>query len=80
MSTTIMNAATMSANTVMPSAIRVMGLRHSAPVSRKMAEMSEPAMLMPMFKSMLGIPMKDREHAQWSFGYPVTLADKRTVH
>jgi hypothetical protein len=32
--------------------------------------------LMPMFKTMLGIPMKEREHSQWSFGHPVTLADK----
>ena len=32
--------------------------------------------LMPMFKSMLGVPMKDREHSQWEFGYPVTFADK----
>ncbi|HEY8832681.1 MAG TPA: carboxypeptidase-like regulatory domain-containing protein [Gemmatimonadaceae bacterium] len=32
--------------------------------------------LMPMFKSMLGVPMKEREHSQWRFGNPVTLADK----
>jgi len=32
--------------------------------------------LMPMFKSMLGIPMKEREHSQWRFGNPVTFADK----
>jgi Carboxypeptidase regulatory-like domain len=32
--------------------------------------------LMPMFKAMLGIPTKEREHAQWSFGSPVTFADK----
>jgi carboxypeptidase family protein len=32
--------------------------------------------LMPMFKSMLGVPMKEREHSQWSFGHPVTLSDK----
>ncbi|HST06606.1 MAG TPA: hypothetical protein VLJ83_00445, partial [Gemmatimonadaceae bacterium] len=32
--------------------------------------------LMPMFKSMLGVPMKDREHSQWQFGNPVTLSDK----
>jgi hypothetical protein len=32
--------------------------------------------LMPIFKTMLGIPMKQREHAQWSFGYPVTFAEK----
>jgi hypothetical protein len=35
--------------------------------------------LMPIFKSMLGIPTKDREHSQWQFGHPVTFADKRTV-
>jgi hypothetical protein len=29
-----------------------------------------------MFKGMLGVPMKEREHSQWQFGYPVTLADK----
>jgi hypothetical protein len=32
--------------------------------------------LMPMFKSMLTVPMKDREHSQWSFGHAVTFADK----
>jgi hypothetical protein len=32
--------------------------------------------LMPMFKSMLTVPMKDREHSQWQFGHPVTFADK----
>ncbi|HEX9310034.1 MAG TPA: carboxypeptidase-like regulatory domain-containing protein [Gemmatimonadaceae bacterium] len=32
--------------------------------------------LMPMFKTMLGIPMKDREHSQWMFGHPVTLKKK----
>ncbi|HTE45055.1 MAG TPA: carboxypeptidase-like regulatory domain-containing protein [Gemmatimonadaceae bacterium] len=32
--------------------------------------------LMPMFKSMLATPMKDREHSQWQFGRPVTFADK----
>ena len=32
--------------------------------------------LMPMFKSMLTVPMKEREHSQWSFGHPVTFADK----
>jgi hypothetical protein len=30
--------------------------------------------LMPMFKGMLGVPMKDREHSQWSFGHPVKFA------
>ena len=34
--------------------------------------------LMPVFKSMLGIPMKDREHSQWGFGHPVTWAKKPT--
>ncbi|HXL87272.1 MAG TPA: hypothetical protein VN927_08665, partial [Gemmatimonadaceae bacterium] len=32
--------------------------------------------LMPMFKTLLGIPTKRREHAQWMFGYPVTFAIK----
>ena len=32
--------------------------------------------LLPFFKVMLGIPMKEREHDQWSFGYPVTFAEK----
>jgi hypothetical protein len=32
--------------------------------------------LMPMFKSMLAVPMKEREHSQWQFGQPVTLTDK----
>jgi hypothetical protein len=39
-----------SATTVMTSATRVMGRRHSAPVSRRMAEMRVPAWLMPMKK------------------------------
>ena len=36
--------------------------------------------LMPMFKNILGVPMKDREHSQWSFGHPVTFADKPKAH
>ena len=32
--------------------------------------------LMPMFKSMLAIPLENRKHSQWQFGYPVTLVDK----
>jgi hypothetical protein len=32
--------------------------------------------LMPMFKTMLAIPMKEREHDQWSFGHPVTFSDR----
>jgi hypothetical protein len=32
---------------------------------------------MPMLKTMLGIPMNNREHAQWNFGSPVTFADKQ---
>ena len=32
--------------------------------------------LIPMFKSMLAIPMKDRENSQWQFGYPVQFRDK----
>jgi hypothetical protein len=31
--------------------------------------------LVPMFKSMLAVPMKDRENSQWQFGHPVTFAD-----
>ena len=32
--------------------------------------------LMPMFKSMLSVPMKQREHSQWQFGHPVTFAQR----
>jgi hypothetical protein len=32
--------------------------------------------LMPMFKTMLGIPMKEREDSQWMFGHPVKFAEK----
>ena len=32
--------------------------------------------LMPMFKSMLQVPAKEREHSQWSFGHAVTFSDK----
>ena len=32
--------------------------------------------LMPMFKSMVATPMKDREHSQWQFGHPITFVDK----
>jgi len=32
--------------------------------------------LMPMFKNMLAVTPKDREHSQWNFGHPVTFADK----
>jgi hypothetical protein len=32
--------------------------------------------LLPMFKTMLAIPMKEREHDQWQFGHPVTFSDK----
>jgi hypothetical protein len=31
--------------------------------------------LMPMFKQMLSVPQKDREHSQWQFGNPVTFTD-----
>ncbi|MGH9420039.1 MAG: hypothetical protein ACRD3J_08705, partial [Thermoanaerobaculia bacterium] len=31
--------------------------------------------LVPMFKSMIATPMRDREHSQWEFGYPVTYAN-----
>jgi hypothetical protein len=32
--------------------------------------------LLPMFKSMAATPMKDREHSQWQFGYPVKFTDQ----
>jgi hypothetical protein len=32
--------------------------------------------LLPMFKSMIATPSKDRENSQWQFGHPVTFADK----
>ena len=32
--------------------------------------------LMPMFKNMLAVTPKDREHVQWQFGDPVTFTDK----
>ncbi|MGI8510843.1 MAG: carboxypeptidase-like regulatory domain-containing protein, partial [Gemmatimonadaceae bacterium] len=32
--------------------------------------------LMPLLKSMLAVPSKDREHSQYNFGNPVTFADK----
>jgi hypothetical protein len=32
--------------------------------------------LMPMFKTMLAVTPKDREHSQWQFGNPVTFTDK----
>jgi hypothetical protein len=32
--------------------------------------------LVPMFKSMLATPKESREHSQWQFGRPVTVADK----
>jgi hypothetical protein len=32
--------------------------------------------LIPMFKSMLAVPAEDRKNSQWSFGHPVTFADK----
>ncbi|MGH7651593.1 MAG: carboxypeptidase-like regulatory domain-containing protein [Gemmatimonadaceae bacterium] len=35
--------------------------------------------LMPMLKSMMAVPMKEREHSQWEFGHPVTVADKPKV-
>jgi hypothetical protein len=31
--------------------------------------------LVPMFKTMLSVPQKDRENSQWQFGRPVTFAD-----
>ncbi|HEY8310835.1 MAG TPA: hypothetical protein VIG47_09775, partial [Gemmatimonadaceae bacterium] len=32
--------------------------------------------LIPMFKTMLSVPMTQREHSQWEFGHPVTFDDK----
>jgi hypothetical protein len=32
--------------------------------------------LIPLFKSMLGVPKEQREHSQFQFGRPVTLMDK----
>jgi hypothetical protein len=32
--------------------------------------------LIPMFKSMLATPLKDREFSQWQFGYAVQIMDK----
>jgi hypothetical protein len=32
--------------------------------------------LIPMFQNMLAVPIKDREHSQWFFGYSVTFTDK----
>jgi hypothetical protein len=29
-----------------------------------------------MLKGMLSVPLADREHSQWQFGYPVPLVDK----
>jgi hypothetical protein len=35
--------------------------------------------LMPMLKSMMAVPVKERENSQWEFGHPVTVADKPKV-
>lgn len=32
--------------------------------------------LVPIFKSILATPQSNREHSQWQFGHPVTVADK----
>jgi hypothetical protein len=32
--------------------------------------------LIPMFKSMLAIPMEDRKNSQWQVGYPVQIVDR----
>jgi hypothetical protein len=34
--------------------------------------------LFSMLKSMVSTPKRDREHSQWRFGHPVTLADEQT--
>ena len=49
----IMGAPIISANTVMASAIRVMGRRQPAPVTRRIAETRVPAWLNPMKKTKL---------------------------
>jgi hypothetical protein len=46
-------APRISAKKVIASAMRVMGRRHSACVTRRMAEISVPAWLMPMKKTKL---------------------------
>ena len=48
MSMMICSPPTMRAKTVMASAMRVMGRRHSAWVRRSIDEMSVPALLMPI--------------------------------
>ena len=35
--------------------------------------------LMPLMKGMVATPMKDREHSQWQFGWPVKLKDEKKV-
>jgi hypothetical protein len=35
--------------------------------------------LIPMLKTMMAVPMKEREHSQWEFGHPVTYSDKPKV-
>ena len=35
--------------------------------------------LMPMVKGMVATTKKEREHSQWSFGHPITFADKNRV-
>ncbi len=50
MSKRICSEATSSPKTVSVSAIRVIGRRHSAPVSCRAAEISVPAMLTPIRK------------------------------
>ena len=49
------NAPIIRAKTVMASAQRVTGRRHSAPVTRKMAEIKVPACEMPIQKTKLVI-------------------------
>ncbi len=51
MSITTMLAPMSSAMTVIASAMRVIGLRHPASVTRRIAEISVPAWLMPMKKT-----------------------------
>jgi len=53
MSMMIIGAPIIRAKTVIPSAMRVIGRLHSAPVTRRIADTSVPAWLIPMKKTKL---------------------------
>ena len=74
MSTNTMGAPTSRANTVIASAMRVIGRRHSAPVTRRMAEINVPAWLTPMKKTKLVIYSP---HETWLFS-PVAPSPTRS--